>query len=278
MAGCATDEILVVGAGISGLTAAAEVAGAHSTTVVDRLPVIGGRTLGYDHPAALAAKKLCDGKEVRFLLGATAVRWSQGDGLLVAGPTIGIRLLKARYLVFAGGLRPSTAAELGLVGDRMTGVFSAPYAFHLMASGVQLGKHVVVIGSGLMAAKVARQIVNQRGALTIVSECEEAPRVEFCAGAWWGGWRPHSVCGTTRAAGLEVTRAGVRQTIDCDAIILAEKMRPLRNIDGAIFDSMTDANVLFVQDVPEETSIENHVRNAKRLAQNVSTAVGEVQP
>ena len=278
MGGPRSDDILVVGAGISGLTVAAEVAGTHRTTIIDRLPVIGGTTLGFEDPAVIDARKRCGTREVHFVLGTTAVRWSPADGLLLAGPVEGIRWLEGRHLVFSGGVRPSTAAELGLAGDRVTGIFAAPYAYHLMENGVQLGRHVIVVGCGFMAEKVAKQIVRQNGSVTIVTEDEETRGGDIAAAAWWRGWRPFRVHGKGRISEMLVARDGLEQQIDCDSVILAAKMRPLRNIDGAIFDGTDEDHVSFVQDVSEVFSIQDRVRNAEKKAQEILRMSREVEP
>jgi len=269
-----SDEILVVGAGLSGLTAAAEIAGVHPTSVIDRLPVVGG-ACGFEHPAVISSKRRCESAGVAFILGTAAIRWSCANGLLVTDPTEGARWLKAEHLVFAGGMRPSTSAELGLVGDRVAGIFVAPYAYHLMDNGVQIGKRVVVLGSGSLAQKVAKQVALQNGALTMVTADEEIPESNGLAARWWAGWRPISARGEGRVSRLVVTRAGIEQEIPCDAIILATAMRPLRNVDGAVFEDMNDGNVTFVQDASEVFSVQNRIDNATSKAQGLLESLSE---
>ncbi len=129
------NHIAVVGAGIAGMAARAEV------TVLDRLPMSGG-VLPYDLPAVRELTARCRSAGVQWLLGTTAVRWDSGR-LLTVGPS-GIRWLDAAHLVFAGGARPATAAELMLAGPRLAGVLPAPVAIHLAEAKVTIGRQVVI--------------------------------------------------------------------------------------------------------------------------------------
>ena len=120
--------MVVVGAGVAGLAAAEKLAHRSEVVVLDRLPVPGG-VLPYDHPGVLKLAGACTAAGVRWLLGTTAVRWEQGR-LLAVGPQ-GVEWLDASHLVFAGGSRPATMAELPVAGPRLAGVLPAPVAIHL---------------------------------------------------------------------------------------------------------------------------------------------------
>jgi hypothetical protein len=63
----------------------------------------------------------------------------------------------------------------------------------------------------------------------------------------WLGWSPVALRGHGRVAALQVEREGVLQIIQCDAVILAGMLRPMRNIDGAVFDGTNESSVSFVQ-------------------------------
>ncbi len=113
------DSVAVVGAGVAGLAAAAELADRAQVTVLDRLPVPGG-VLPFDFPAIRHLEQQCQSAGVQWLLGTTALRWQQGR-LLAAGPR-GVQWLETDHLVFAGGCRKATAAELPIAGPRLAGV------------------------------------------------------------------------------------------------------------------------------------------------------------
>ncbi len=136
MTGAAT-RVAVVGAGLSGLAAAAALAGRADVTLVERLPAIGGLA-GWEDATARGLDLRGRATGVRQLLGATALRWDPGR-LLVAAPG-DIRWIEVDHLVFAGGTRPATPADLRLAGDRPAGVISATVAEHLVAARVTLGR------------------------------------------------------------------------------------------------------------------------------------------
>jgi hypothetical protein len=255
-------RILVVGAGICGLGLAAEVSRKRPTAVIDRLPVIGGITAGYENATAIALANECSANGVEFLLGTTALRWSQSR-LLVAGPIGGIRWLEALHLVYAGGSRPSTAAELHISGDRLAGVLPAMVAYHLIEMGVRLGHAPVVIGSGCWAERICRSLADQGSRTTVVVPNGTSWRSTFGA-ACWMGWSPCSLHGSGRVAALQVERNGVQQTIVCDAVILAGVLRPMRNIDGAVFDNAEMNGVSFAQ-LPSENAKYADLSNHGRL-------------
>lgn len=224
-----TGPILIVGAGPSGLGCATALAAAAPVVIVDRIPVAGG-TIGWDDPAmrryAARARRL----GVRFRLGETAIRWT-GDRLLVVGPGTS-ESIPAAHLFFAGGLRPATAAALGLAGDRPAGLLPATVAEHLLLAGERLWRRVAVLGSGPWAATVADRA--RRLGTEVVTV----------------GTRPlsWSVAGRDRVTALHLTHAGGRaETIDCDAVVLADQPVANRNVDGAVLPG--SAGVTFVQPV-----------------------------
>jgi len=224
-----TERVVVVGAGLAGLAAAAELLPDRAVTLVDRLPVAGGET-GYEHPTVRALKAACERGGATFLLGATALRWS-GGRLLVAAPG-SIRWLDADRLAFGGGCRPATAAELRLVGARLAGVLSATVAVHLLDARVRLGRNPIVLGETDFAAEVAARL--RRAGTPVRVIAPDAAATPAYADEWWPGWRASRVRGTGRVRELEIAHGDRREWLACDAVILADSVRPLRNVDGAL--------------------------------------------
>jgi NADPH-dependent 2,4-dienoyl-CoA reductase/sulfur reductase-like enzyme len=218
--------VAIVGAGVAGLAAAAALAPRVRVTVFDRLPAVGG-VLGYEHPLVERLSRECESAAVVFKLATTAVRWRDG-ALLAAGPE-GIAWHPATRLVNAGGARPGTAAELRLAGSRLAGVLPATVALHLLEARVVLGRHVVVLGSGWWADIVARHLREQGASITSVVAPAEA----------------RSVDGSGRVSSVTVTDGSLTEQIACDAVVLAGDLKPLRNVDGAIFPG--DPAVEFIQ-------------------------------
>lgn len=258
--------ILVVGAGLAGLASAQELAGHADVTVIDRLPAVGGTT-GWNHPVVAGLERACCASGVHFLLGATALRWT-GTRLLVAAPGE-IQWLAGDALVCATGSRPSTMSESRLLGNRLAGVVSATVAKHLLEAGVQLGKRPVVVGTGNWAEAIAESLHKQGVPVSAISrEVEDKPTY---ADEWWPGWRPESVRGHGRVEQLTVIRDSQRTRILCDAVILADGLRPLRNIEGAVFGG---ERVTFIQDVAPRATAEEVVAGAREAARQMLSGAG----
>ena len=253
----------VVGAGVAGLAAAEELAHRADVVVLDRLPVPGG-VLHYDHPGVRKLARQCAAAGVRWLLGTTAVRWEEGR-LLAVGPQ-GIEWLDASHLVFAGGCRPATAAELAVAGPRLAGVLPAPVAIHLAEAKVTLGRRVVILGAGDWAQAAHEAIAGQRGHITVVTR-EPANGVTFRHNALVSGWTPIAVSGRGRVSALTLERDGQQLVLDCDAVILAASQRPLRNVDGAIFEPA--AGVTYVQPAADIGTWEQAASAAREMASQV---------
>jgi len=263
------DQVAVVGAGVAGLAAAEELAARADVVVLDRLPVPGG-VLPFDLPAVRTLAERCDSAGVRWLLGTTAVRWEQGR-LLAVGPQ-GIQWLDAAHLVFAGGCRPATAAELPVAGPRLAGVLPAPVAIHLAEAKVTLGRRVVIVGAGDWARAAREAIAGQRSQVTVVAG-EPAAAVSFRHDALISGWTPVAVAGRGRVSTLTLERAGQQYVLDCDAVILAASQRPLRNVDGAIFEPAP--GVTYVQPAAETGTWEQVASAARDMVRQVEqTEVG----
>lgn len=259
------DHVVVVGAGIAGLAAAEELATGTDVTVIDRLPVPGG-VLPFDFRAVRMMTERCDAGQVRWLLGTTAVRWHDGR-LLTVGPR-GVAWLDATHLVFAGGCRPATAAELPLAGPRLAGVLPAPVAIHLAEAKVTLGRKVVVLGTGHWARAAREAIACQSGQVTVVA-LDSAPLPSFPHDALISEWSLAAVAGRGRVSTLTLERAGQRHAIDCDAVILAASPRPLRNVDGAVFDGAP--RVTFAQPVADVCTWEEVAAAARAAVADLLT-------
>ena len=258
------DQVAVVGAGVAGLAAAAELAARARVIVLDRLPVPGG-VLPFDFPAIRHLEQRCQSAGVQWLLGTTAVRWQRGR-LLAAGPR-GVQWLDANHLVFAGGCRPATAAEIPIAGPRLAGVLAAPVAIHLAEAKVTLGRHVVIIGAGDWAEAARHAIAAQRSEVTVIAgESDSAPSFQY--DGLISGWTPVAVSGTGRVSALTLERAGQQYKIACDAVVLAGSIRPLRNVDGAIHDPAE--HVTFIQPAAEKSSQEDVASYARAAAADLN--------
>jgi hypothetical protein len=218
----------VVGAGPSGLGCAVELAPHVPVVLIDRLPVFGGAA-GWDRPEIREHAAAAAALDVKPLLGQTAIRWS-GQRLLVLGPG-SCRWVAARHLFMAGGLRPATAADLGMTGDRPAGVVAATVAEHLLDTGVALWRTVVIVGEGPWAPRVAAR------ARALGSRI-----IALGSTAGWADERfdwPHrcSIVGRERVQALRLdygVTSAASVDVACDAVVLAAGPVPNRNVDGAV--------------------------------------------
>lgn len=139
----AGEEVIVVGAGLAGLSLAKELGGA---TVVEARSRPGGFFAEDSLPVeGVAGKQLVERflEEVKPLTGLTAFKVQRG-GVWVVGEE-GARLLKGT-VVGATGFRERTAVELGVYGHRPAGVWYLTAAWDLASRGYSLGDRVLVYG------------------------------------------------------------------------------------------------------------------------------------
>jgi hypothetical protein len=266
-----TSNLIVVGAGISGLTAALEVSKYQPTTLVDRLPIYGGLNAGYENSDAKTLEHLCRKSGVRMMLGTTALRWSPERGLLLVGPA-GIEWLPGKQLIFAGGIRPSISSELGILGDRTSGIFPGMVAYHLLKTGIRLGNRVILLGGGDWAMKTGKLMAKQGCKITLLPFNETKLRPDF-ADEWWPDWEPISVHGKGRISEVILTRGGLQERLLCDAFILTARMRPIRNIEGAIYENNSEP-VTFIQLVGAMTTVAERSLYAKQCAKQLLIKLG----
>ena len=224
-------RVAVVGAGLSGLAAARELASAAMVTLVDRLPATGGEA-GWEHASVRALTDECGRAGVEMQLGATALRW-EGGRLLTAAPGA-IAWRSFDHLVVATGCRPATRAELRLAGSRGAGVLSALVAIHLAEAGAPMGRRVAILGTTPWAERMGRD-VRAAGSRVVVIAPDGSVRPPY-ADDWWPGWEAVEVEGHPRVTRLVLERDGVRMHCACDSVVLADDPRPLRNVDGALAD------------------------------------------
>lgn len=224
--------VAVVGAGRTGLQAAAALARAgRPVALFERLPAAGGQEPEPETAGALAADARRVGVELR--LGTLAVRWD-GEALHALGVDGAVRFECAALLV-ATGTRPATRGELGIAGDRFAGVMPGSAALHLTESGVLLGHRPVVLGGGTLAGSCVGAL-RHAGAehVTLVAPDGVLDPAAARADSVLEGWTVHSASGDPRVSSVTIARGDGRERLAADALVLAHRRVPMRNVEGAV--------------------------------------------
>ncbi|HSD03285.1 MAG TPA: NAD(P)-dependent oxidoreductase [Gaiellales bacterium] len=244
-----SEPVAIVGAGPTGLACARALAGRTQVVVVERGPA----------PAA----------DVR----ATAIRWD-GRTLVAVGPSV--VEIAAAALVIATGTRPLSAAELGLTGARPEGVLAAPTACDLAAHGRFRPVRPVVIGGGRWAARAVEALLAAGAeAVTVIAPTgllvalEPTQRIVLHERL-----TPLAVRGDGSVERLECDGA----RFDCDGIVLAHGLVPIRNVDGAVVGGERTVYAQPSVDPPSETSSRAAGVDAARAALAITGGAATIGP
>ena len=241
------EAIAIVGAGASGLACAEALAGRARAVVVDRVPA-----------GAL---------DVR----ATAIRW---DGrVLLAMARSGPVEIEAAALVIATGARPLGPAELGLAGTRPAGVLPAPAACELAAAGRFAPSRPVVVGGGGWAARAVAALAGTGAAVTVVAPDGALLPMDGAA-AVHERLTPLAVRGAPQVERLECGGAA----FDCDALVLAHGLVPIRNVDGAVDRGGRTAYAQPTVDPPSEEASRAAGEDAARAALAIAAGEATIGP
>jgi hypothetical protein len=232
--------------------------------IFDRVPVPGGEA-GWDNKfLGTKYNELFNSPRISFHLGQTATRWS-GASLTLLGPGKSIEV-PGQHLFYAGGVRPSTAADLKISGDRPAGVIPATVAEHLLKSGEAIWDNPLLVGDEHWCSALSDQIHRYGGQVQGLKGSE----------AWADITHDIEgelvVEGTSRITSVHVGTVIRNQTVECDALILASSPRPNRNVVGALFEG--DERVSFVQPLDVEGA-ENRFEVAYHVVKNQFRANGE---
>ena len=256
--------IAIVGAGITGLACAAELAPGERVEVFDRIPVAGG-VHGWRASETVALGRAALRAGAIFRLGVTAIRWAEGQ-LVAVGPE-GVYRVAGAALVVAAGTRPLTRAELGLAGGRPAGVVPAPVACHLAENGLLAGRRPGVVGGGDWAHRACRELL-AAGADAVTVLAPDGLRRPMPDGVdVMEGRSPTAVESGPRVTAL--LAGEVR--IACDAVVLAHGLVPLRNVDGAVWDT---PDVVHAQPLDDPATVAGAREAGLRAAAAVRARLG----
>ncbi len=88
----------------------------------------------------------------------------------------GYQIFETKTLIYAAGAREKTLHEINVVGDRVSGIFTAGEAQTLMdIYGVMPGREVVIIGSGDVGLILTRRLILEKAKVKAVIEAMPYP-------------------------------------------------------------------------------------------------------
>lgn len=183
-------DIVVVGGGPAGMAAAVAAydAGCKDVMIIDREPRLGGiltqcihngfglhklgRELTGPEYAAVYEEQVRQ-RHIQVLLETTVTAVSP-ERIVTAQDRGGILKIQAKAVILAMGCRERSRGALNICGSRPAGIYSAGTAQKLMnCLGYQVGKRVVILGSGDIGLIMARRMSYEGAKVEAV--CEVMP-------------------------------------------------------------------------------------------------------
>lgn len=293
-------DLVIVGAGAAGLAAAWKAAetGIKRILLLERTEIIGGILLQCIHPGfgLHIFREDLSGPEFLYKLLEYLEKYKDQIEIVTNAYVHGIettsyykKLVKAmtpkglfyaetKAVIYTAGARERSIFELGIVGDRVAGVFTAGEAQTLMdIYGVLPGRKILIVGSGDVGLIMARRLYLEGAEVVGVVEMMPYPsgltknivqclkdfniplHLNHKALAVRGAKRVKKVVIAKVDKNLEPV-PGDEKEIECDAVIIAAGLTPDINIledAGAAIDPTTGGPI--VNDFLETTVPGIHV-------------------
>lgn len=181
-------DLIVIGGGPAGLAAAlaARRAGVQDVMILERDHVLGGilnqcihngfglhtfkeELTGPEYAARFIAQ--VEEEEIPYRLGATVIGISKDKCITYVSREDGLVQVQAKAIILAMGCRERPRGALNIPGSRPAGIFSAGTAQRLMnIEGYQVGKEVVILGSGDIGLIMARRMTLEGAKVKVVAE------------------------------------------------------------------------------------------------------------
>lgn len=274
-------DVLIVGGGAAGLSAALAASYIRRVTIVDDNPLLGGQIWRAELGAIRSpdAKRLVDQLDSRHIsvINSAKVFAASGDCALRADTPDGLLELKFSKLILAAGARERF---LPFPGWTLPNVYGAGGLQAMVKGGLPVsGKRIVIAGTGPLLLAVADYLRSKGG--VIVAIAEQAPLsklMRFGVGLWRSpskliqaaGLRARlrgipyiTDCWVTRAESsssgnlnrIRLSRKGHEQPIDCDLLACGYHLVPNTELARLLGCSIDDG---FVEvDEHQQTSVEN---------------------
>jgi len=280
---CSCDAV-VIGGGPAGMAAAAKAAELGlSVVLIENRDLLGGIPLQCIHPGfglhylgedltgtqfayRLIERVERSGAEVMLKAHVHSIDVEAHDEKVVnvVAPR-GVVRVRCKAVIYAAGARERTLFEIGVVGDRPAGIFTAGEAQLLMdLYGVLPGREVVIVGSGDVGLIMARRFALEGAKVKAVVEIMQWPgglmrNVVQCLKDFdiplLLGHAVVKVVGKRRVERVVVAKVGedlrplpgTEFSIPCDTVVIAAGLRP--NVDllekmGAAIDPATGGPVV----------------------------------
>lgn len=263
-------DVVIVGGGPAGLTAAAELAGAGLHVIVlEREAAAGGIPRHSHHPGyglrdirrfvsgpeyarRLVDRTLAAGAGIRT--GAMATGWAGDTALEVTSPE-GRQRVEARAVVLATGARERPRHARLIPGDRCDGVYTTGQLQNLVhVKGKPVGRRAVVVGAELVSYSAVLTLKHVGCETAVMTSTYSSPesygvfnlagRTPFLGVDVATRTRVARVIGkpTLRAVELEHLDSGERRTVECDTLVLTGDWIPdheLARGAGLVMDTGT---------------------------------------
>lgn len=248
-------DLLVIGAGPAGLSAATEAkrCGVGRVLLVDREREAGGilnqcvhtgfglfhfgeELTGPEYAQRLVVEAEAAGVEI--MLESFAASLDQERNVTLYSKEAGYEKLSPKAVVLAMGCRERTRAAVAVPGSRPAGVYGAGTAQRLInVEGYALGKRAVIVGSGDIGLIMARRLILEGVEVAAVVEIRETPaglprNVSQCLNAFsiplFLAHRVTDIEGVSRVSSVVIApvNGGESLRISCDLVLFSVGLIP----------------------------------------------------
>ena len=248
-------DILIVGAGIAGISAAKEAAGAGKTVfLADREKGFGGVLRQCSHKGFGSAltgpeyiseltENFPDRVELSFSTSVLELR--KDKSAVLSSPDKGLFELSFSHAIIATGAMEISPGMLPIGGTRPQGVYTAGQAQLMNFHGESFPSPIVILGSGDLGLIMARQLYEQGHQISCIIEKNSSPtamarnrgileNIPLITGSTVA-----EIHGEKMLEGISIenTAGGERRFVPCKTLLIAAGLRPDRSIARGFEDA-----------------------------------------